>query len=217
MTQIVMFKNTSNALTGFGPFKQRGMVATMIAVIVLLATLLASLALLTSTDTGNLIAGNLSFKQAIVQEAERAYADAQANIAFTGVASESDNIGIGFYSSIQTASAVPLVDVPALLNPATTRCPNIAGTKAMPLLSTGNQVCYIVERLCNASGTASPPGPTAAANPCIIPGATFSAGTHGSRDDTGASLPAGVLPAFRLTVRVDGPKNTSGFVQTILR
>lgn len=210
-----MSMNTYHAFNGFGPSKQRGMVATMIAVIVLLATLLATLALMTSTDTGNLIAGNLSFKQAIVQEAERAYADAQANVAFTGAASESDNTGIGFYSSIQTGSTA-LADVPAVLVPAT-GLPPTANVKTMPVLTTGNQVAYVVERLCNTSGTASPPGPTAATNPCIIPGATFSAGTHGARDDTGASLPAGVLPAFRLTVRVDGPKGTSGFVQTILR
>lgn len=195
------------------PNRQQGMVATLTAIIVLIATLLAALALMTSVDTSNLIAGNLSFKQAIVQEAERAYVEAKANIPFTGAASETTNTGIGFYANYQSSTDPSLPDIPDVVNPAV----GTPSGKLMPALSTGNKVQYVVERLCQNTGTASPPGPTPGVNPCIIPGATFSAGTHGTRDDTGANLPAGVLPAYRLTVRVDGPKGTGGFVQTILR
>ena len=49
------------------------MISMLIAVIVLVATLLAAIALMRSVDTANVVAGSMTFRQGGVQEAEKAY------------------------------------------------------------------------------------------------------------------------------------------------
>ena len=63
------------------PGRQRGVISTLIAIIVLLITLMAAVALKRSVDTGSSIAGRLGFKQQVTQEAELAYQDAVAGAA----------------------------------------------------------------------------------------------------------------------------------------
>jgi hypothetical protein len=57
----------------------------------------------------------------------------------------------------------------------------------------GNSVRYVIERLCNNAG------PATAANCNLV------------------SVSAATVPAFRITVRVDGPQNTVSHVQMMLR
>ncbi|HJU39259.1 MAG TPA: hypothetical protein VJ724_06765 [Tahibacter sp.] len=183
------------------PPRQNGMVAILVAVIVLLATLLASVTLMRSVDTANAIAGNLSFRQGAVHEAERAYAASKSNIPFNGPASYTSNAALGYSATILPATTRP--DVPDVLTSA-------SGGIVLATLHTGNSVRYVVERLCTQAGPADPVK-------CIVPAPSVSGGSASNQtSDTSFAL-TGPLPAYRLTVRVDGPRNTAAYVQTIVR
>lgn len=189
--------------------RQKGMVATLIAVIVLVATLLAAVALMRSVDTANSIAGSLTFRQGTFQEAERAYTAIRTNLDtyFAPPVSDTDAPGVGYYASLQPHTSTTRPEIPdVLLNLTTNKYVKLADS------GTGNKVYYVVERLCPAAGTATQ-------NTCIVPGTAISGGTS-SNLTTDPGIPfntTGSAAAFRLTVRVDGPRNASAYVQTILR
>lgn len=184
-----------------GPGRQRGMIAMIIAITVLVSTLLAVIGLMRSVDTSNLIAGALTFKQGAVQEAERAYSVAKANIPY-GTAANTDSSGVGYYASVQSADTTR-TDLPASMVGSS---PSIGVT--LPAGTTGNTVRYVIERLCRVNGAASK-------DSCVVPTAYIAGGTN---DEAGSVItPSTAQSAYRLTVRVDGPKNAQAFVQTVLR
>jgi type II secretory pathway pseudopilin PulG len=181
------------------------MIAMIVAVIVLVATLLASIALMRSVDTANVVAGSMTFRQSLVQEAERAYEAAKANTVFSGSASEADNAASGYYAKIQTFSNTGIPTQLVSSDPT-----KIDSTKVATLTGTQNTIHYVVERLCPATGPADP-------KTCINPGASVLGGSSANQATDPSFGLTGGNAAFRLTVRVDGPKNTASFVQTILR
>lgn len=191
--------------------RQKGMVATLIALVVLVATLLAAMTLMRSVDTANAIAGSMTFRQGAMQEAERAYQDIRVKLdsTFAPPTSNSDDPTKGYYASLQAATSTARPDIPdVLLN-------KTAGKVIGPMddSGTGNKVFYIVERLCPTSNT------EATVNTCIVPGTAISGGTS-SNLTTDPGIPfntTGSAAAFRLTVRVDGPRNAVAYVQTIIR
>jgi Tfp pilus assembly protein PilX len=184
-------------------FRQQGMVSTLMAVIVLVVSLLAAMALMRSVDTSTSIATTLTFRQSALQEAERAYVDAQRNIKFTQPDSDSDHPQLGYYAAPQPATARSSGDVPDIL---------INKTSGYAPLSSdnGNTIAYVVERLCPGTGTASPAI-------CIVPGVTLTSGNVSNQSSDNKTFISAPNAAFRLTVRVDGPKGTTAYVQTILR
>lgn len=182
------------------PRRQRGMIAMVISLIVMMATLLAVMGLMRSTDTNTLILGTIGFKQGVVQEAERAFAAARARIP-AGRASEVD-APPGYYASLQPADA-QRSDLPAAL----TEAEPTVGT-VLAASGTGNAVRYVIERLCNGSGGADN-------TRCVVPEAYVSGGTN---DETASEISRGnAVAAYRLTVRVDGPRRARAYVQTIIR
>ncbi|NII74124.1 Tfp pilus assembly protein PilX [Dyella sp. SG562] len=186
---------------GNRPGRQRGVISTVIAVIVLLITLMAAVALMRSVDTGNSIAGRLGFKQQVTQEAELAYQDAVAGAAaYLGQAGEADKADIGYYATPQASDAR---GIPTALIAST------AG-KRLQAPDTKDDIRYTVERLCPQAG----PALTVAPNACLVPAATINGGsTSGNQGGFGS----GAQAAYRLTVRVEGPKHAVSYVQTIMR
>jgi Tfp pilus assembly protein PilX len=180
--------------------RQRGIVSSLVAVVVLLVTLLAAIALIRSVDTSNTVAGTIAFKQSAVQEAEIAYKEVLLNVpSFTGAAGlgEADNSAIGYYAEIQPVNShgVPT----ALVN----------GTGKTPAVATPDTVLYVIERLCPTAG----PALTVAPNQCLVPSATV---TGGSTTGNQGGFSAGALAGFRLTVRIQNPKGMVTYVQTML-
>lgn len=183
---------------------QRGVISTLLAIIVLLATLLAALALMRSIDTSNTVAGTLAFRQSVSQEAELAYQKAvsdqflYANGAGVG---EADNAGIGYYASIQPVDSrgIPV----GLTN-------GSQGTQLANSAAVVDKVYYMIERLCPTSG----PPLVVAPNPCLVPAATV---TGGSSTGNQGGFAVAASAGYRLTIRVDGPKSSQSYVQTVLR
>jgi len=181
--------------------RQRGVVSTLIAVIVLMVTLLAAVALLRSVDTSNTLAGNIAFKQLTTQEAEFAYKDMLNNQGlFSGQPGLGEaNLGTWYFASLQPVDSRGVPTTLLTLN-----------NGAVPANYTGqDKIHYVVERMCPTTG----PALTVAPNQCVVPGATV---TGGSTSGNQGGFAGSALAGYRLTVRIDGPKGATTYVQTIL-
>ena len=187
-----------------GRRRQGGMISTLMAIIVLVVSLLAALALMRSVDTSTTIAGSLTFRQSALQEAERAYVHAQQNITFTQPTSDNDQSSLGYYAEPQPATSRSSGDIPDMLVKQT------SGFTKVPGGTNGNTVTYVVERLCPSSGAATP-------TKCIVPGATAMGGSSANQNSDNLTFSNGAYAAFRLTVRVDGQKGATAYVQTFMR
>jgi Tfp pilus assembly protein PilX len=204
---------------GFGARAQRGVVL-FIALIVLVAMTLASVALIRSVDTATLGAGNIAFKQSAAQAAERAVAAAMAQFDpfavpagfFAIVANaNSHQQAQNYCAQLEPTDARGVPTVLANLDPANAAaskkaCDNQSLNAANEIVTaTGETLRYVVERLCTVDGA---PDQTRCSVEQVLPtGGTVGAGPH--LGDT--------VPLYRVTVRVDGPRRTVHFTQVIFK
>lgn len=187
--------------------RQRGVVL-MITLIVLVAMTLAAIALVRSSDTTNLIAGNLAFQQAATNSGDQG---TEAAIVWL----EQNNSGTYLHADHNTSgdqlgySSIRQDPVPGqtwenfwnavLSNQSISLAPDAAG----------NTVSYVIQRMCQLSGA-----PTSGAG-CAVSSAT--ATTVGNSEDAGTVvLQYSSQVFYRITSRIVGPRNTVSFVQTIV-
>lgn len=197
------------------PHTQRGVVL-ILALIVLAAMTLAGIGLMRSVFTGNKIAGNLAFQQSATHAAdtgiEAAIAwleDRNANSPVTLHTGQLPGGGnLGYFA------ARPLNTDPSGANPnweqAWNTWVNTGRFNELPRdAATGNRVRFVIHRLCNAEG-APESGIGCSASPTVV-------GSEGG--SRGAGVVGLAVPSqryYRITVRVDGPRNTVSFVQSIV-
>ncbi|WP_143072446.1 MULTISPECIES: hypothetical protein [unclassified Variovorax] len=217
-------KNTVLAnSTGSRAKSQRGVIV-FIALIALLVLSLASVALLRSTDTAGVISGNVAFK-----EATTSAADTGAERAFSALpalaTADADVTGKYF----RTMQPVDANGVPTTIDWATVPCYDNAG--GATATDCGDQsayrVQYVIDRLCTTAPTTTDPL-TLLTSKCVA-GQPFSAGGGSVGTDTnshaqttnvfgGLTPPSPTRPTihYRVTVRVQGPRNTVSVVQTTI-
>jgi type IV pilus assembly protein PilX len=199
---------------------QRGMVL-ILSIIVLVAMSLAGIALMRSVLTGNRVAGNAAFQQAASMAAdvgtERAVAwleqqarqvdgtGAPANRLWThkliggpetvGYRAIREDPNPAFNETWEAAWQIQ-VDNPNRIN-------------TLPPDAAGNTVSYLIQRLCAGEGD-----PSGAAN-CEVSPTQVSSGATSSK---GAGLKIKLPPRiyYRITVRVEGPRNAVSFSQSIV-
>lgn len=197
--------------------RQRGVVL-FIALIVMVAMSLAAIALIRSVDTTSIAIGNLAFRKASIHPANLAIEDAVAGLhaaANTGGGARitdrrADDPTQNYWSTHDRAWDDP-IGVPT---PLQTKAAALALQRQLPPDGAGNTITYIIERMCYADA----------------PNISLDKSTTGTWCDMMA--PKGALGAtindplapplpnqgfYRVTVRVDGPRNTVSFVQAILR
>jgi hypothetical protein len=185
----------------------------VVTLVILVALTFASLGLLRSVDTGNLLAGNLSFRQDASSQADfglRIAAQAAATI--VGTSAESVDAP-PYYASVQTSDTrgIPLL----LANAASPSIPGTSvatpgvGQQAIPLGTPGGGILirYVLERTCPTSGAATS---TDDCRTFLPPGLL-------SRSLGVRELPPPPTPYVRATVRIDGPNNVVSFVQAMVR
>lgn len=202
--------------------RQQGVVL-MMALIVLIALTLAGLALTRSVYTSNVIAGNLAFQQAATHSADTGVETAVAWLESnngqassltalpceTGAVLDCDQKERGYVSRRQDPTDGQswgnfwqnniekdnlAVDLP--------KDPN-----------TGNQISYVIQRMCNKSGSSQSLSNNCTTSPEPAPGTC----AGGSSCQAGKSNVDGVSQIYyRITVRVIGPRNTQSFVQSIV-
>ncbi len=201
--------------------RQQGVVL-LIALIVLVAMTLAGIGLVRSVDTGNMVAGNLAFKQGATLAGDAGTEAAigwltplnGANTLYT------NNAASGYYATSQStldptnshsAATVPAVDWED------NNCSGLTFStcvKPAPAISVGdNSVSYIIHRLCQVEKD-----PNSVDNTCV----TYQSSTSTSPkrgelkygdDKRFEPLPG---PYYRIVSRVKGPRNTISFVETMI-
>jgi type IV pilus assembly protein PilX len=190
-------------------------VVLMIALIVLVAMTLAGIGMMRSIDTGTMVAGNIGFRQAAVATGDSGVETAITWLTANAGSLTGDNSSMGYYSTRQdsldltgnkTAGGVDGVDWggsdPA--QPVKARTLGAVDTS-------GNQVFYVIHRLCSIPGTINAPAQSCATNSSSATGSTQDAPTY---DNQGLLMANRVY--YRITSRVVGPKNTISFVQAVI-
>jgi type IV pilus assembly protein PilX len=192
------------------PHGQQGVVL-FIALIVLVAMSLAGIALMRSVDTATLVSGNMAMKQASLQSSHSGISSAVnwmgANSA--GTTLYFNNTSQGYYSSIPNSE-------PDWYNPDTWDLAPVGQVNGGALDSAGNKVRYMIHRMCVEPNIAhNGTGPSGQINQCAryYPLSAISGASKGDAND---KFPAPPELFYRLTVRVDGPRNTVSVTQVSL-
>jgi len=198
------------------PARERGVVL-LFCLIILVVLLAGGVAVMRSMDTSLFGAGNLAFKRDLVNQGELAIAKAmrefQTGGALVASGATSSSVPAANYSAIQlTANAKGIPEV--LLKKSTLTGPDVAGNTFAPTGTpiSGNggvTVRYVIDRMCNATGAFSTIGKSG----CVYtPSSTETLGGDQSQLSTpGPSIPS--PPIYRVSVRVDGPRDTQVFLQ----
>ena len=220
--QDASFDQVKSRALARGERDQHGVVL-LIVLLVLVVMALAAGALVRSVDVANLAAGNLSFKQGALSATDIGVEAAIAKFRTGGplassLTTEADVAAQAYFATIQATDSrgVPT----ALLSTGTFDAAHagncfwanptwgitLKACTATPDASDLGQVRYLVDRQCTVAGPYND-------SVCNYIGQT---GATGGSDDT---THTGVenAPVYRVTVRVDGPKNTVSFSQVILR
>ena len=198
--------------------KQRGIVM-FIALLVMVALSLAGIALIRSADTATTVSGNLAFKQAAVyavdrsvEQAVKALFDPTADPSVSSptiVNKDVDLAAENYFACVQAAgggclppnAAIP--EIPTVLTTST-----LAKTLTRVASNDGadNVGYYVIERMCATAGAAS--------SNCNLALGSLGADA-GTQHYEGIVRPGGAF--YRVTVRVEGPRNTVAYAQTILQ
>lgn len=193
--------STTAYVTMHSSYRSQQGVVLFIALIALIALTLAGIALVRSVDTSNLIAGNIAFKQAAIQAS-----DLGVEAAFTALSTPNtianktnDDLNQNYYATMQPEDP-NLPGVPAALTSA------FPANNVIVNNATGNTIRYIIERMCSANGVVT----TDICAPSVIDKTPVG----GKSGEDYLALPPGV--SYRVTVRVDGPRNTVSLVQALL-
>ena len=181
------------------PQRQRGVVL-LIALIVLVAMSLAGVALIRSVDTTTVVAGNLAFSQSAVQSADRGIAVAAKWL-------ETKNTGPDLAATDETNGyfTAPPVPEPDWHNAANWTGVSVALNGGSPDAS-GNIVRYMVHRMCANTGSWN--GNNCARFP------TKSSREGGSQSTTALPFEGPPMLFYRITTRVEGPRNTVSVIQS---
>lgn len=207
---------------------QRG-VSLITVMIALLIMSFAAVALLRSTDTATLIAGNLTFQKTALATGdagtEAAIAWLGANLA--GTTLHADRVANGYFSTSTPACDLTGQDTP---NDATddvnwdggaanAACPLVALTAAPAGVAAGYTISYVINRVCNAAGDPASVVAADGVTPMVCSRQTNADSSNSTRaGGSYGSLPLSGQPQtyYRITTRVTGPRNTVRYVQAFV-
>ncbi len=196
------------------PRRQRGVVV-FIALLVMVALALAGIALIRSTDTTSTVSGNLAFRQAAISAVDRGMEKTIQALWETSPAMDrtQHNPAKNYYACVRgtgggclaAGSAVP--KIPDLLR-SSSGCSGSGLTTGLVVDDdAGNKSCFVIERMCLNTGSA-------VGNNCNLSTAAFGA-DPGTQHYVGLVRPGDAY--YRVTVRVEGPRNTVSYAQAMLR
>lgn len=170
--------------------KQQGSTLFMV-LFVLTSLLIVSLALLRSTSTTTLMAGNIAFKQA--SSVAAGIGINNSIIALQNVINREASVPDVYFATVQPTDQYGL--------PTT-----VIWSQVPSQLSDKYKIQQVIERLCV--------GPTPVADPdqqC-----SYIENTESSSSKLGSTQFSSKLYYYRVTVMVTGPKNTNSFIQAIV-
>ena len=172
-------------------------VVLFIALIVLVAMTMAGIAVMRSVDTNVLIAGNLAFRNAALSAADAGIESARNWLTVQPAGDLINDQLPGYFANWQDTFNPTTFDWAANSL--------VVGTDA-----NGNEIRYIVHRMCAESAK------TVDGTDCFKI-ATGSAGSTKGGGSYGVTPLAGsASPYYRVTARVEGPRNTVSYVQAFV-
>ncbi len=194
-----------------------------IALLVMVALSLAGIALIRSADTATLVAGNLAFKKSAeyavdrsIEQAIAALFDPVADPALSNpviVDKKADLLAQNYFACVQADAGgclpanAPIPEIPDALKNTTKFAAAGLNAGLIPTDDASNKSYYMIERMCANAG------PAVGSN-CNLSGAALGA-------DAGTQHYEGLVRAgdafYRVTVRVEGPRNTVAYAQAILQ
>ncbi len=188
------------------PPRQKGVVL-FIALIALVAMSLAGIAMLRSTDTTLGIAGNFAFKQSTVQASEQAVS---AAVNWLQSVNTATTLQQNFASQGYTAYVIG--SEPNWFDQTVWNLPNTPDTQPGRSVTwgtdaAGNTVRYMIHRMCSG------PGPYGGVQ-CVTYLPTSGGGAGGSMAVGSVTFLGTTRVYYRITTRVEGPRNTVSVTQT---
>lgn len=200
--------------------RERGLVLVMV-MIVMVAMMFAGVAMLRSVDTATLIAGNMSFRQAATHQGDIGIETAAAWLgsqnAATSTVLQSDHTANGYYSKlINPASNQSWDNYWSLsLDPTPVARPVSAAVNSgnVYTLATvnGYTVSYVIHRMCPLAGVPGATTNTCTASPT---GGVLGSNSHKAGQSFQGQANAAVY--YRITSRIEGPRNTVSYVQAVV-
>jgi type IV pilus assembly protein PilX len=181
--------------------RQRGVVL-FIALIVLVAMTLAGIAIMRSVDTGNVVAGNLAFKEGTLSAADNGIARAftwlttTINNPLTYATLEQDIVPQGYHAVVS--------DPPDWTDDAVWNGQSLS----LSADGAGNTIDYMVQRMCDNAG------PYSSVNCAQTPRVGGESGNSQAVGGTQFNSPPVVY--YRVTVRVRGARETLSIVQSLV-
>ena len=175
---------------------QQGVVL-FIALIVLVAMTMAGIAVMRSVDTNVLIAGNLAFRNAALSAADAGIESARDWLTLQPPGDLINDQLPGYFANWQDT-----------FNPTTF---DWAGDSL--LVGTdpnGNEIRYIVHRMCAESAK------TVDGTDCFKVATSTSGSSQGTGSYGVTPLSGSAQPYYRITARVEGPRNTVSYVQAFV-
>ena len=208
---------TNNLFSSGGKFRQRQSgVVLLFALIVMIAMTLAGLGLMRSVGTAVSIAGNMAFQQAATMAGQSGVesaiawieANADSSLLETNATTRSFYAADGLTSAPDPASGVTWgVYWDTVWAKSGVRVPSdVLGADS----ATGNRVFYVIDRLCEGTGAMNSVTAKCARSPVNF----SSAGSSGASG--GIQIESVVQAYYRITVRIQGPRNTQSFVQAVV-
>ena len=203
--------------------RQRGVVL-LFSLVALVVLLIAAVALMRSFNTSMFMSGNIAFKRDLQNQGEKAV-DLVLNKFRTGgaladtAARAANSLGNNYSAMTLPVNAQGIPNDLVAATPAFAwAAPVIDGTTDSTLTNQGVSVRYLVDRMCNAAGDEQ----TLGATNCLLADNPMPSGGSASNllSPDGKPLcatcksaaPQGVV--YRLSIRVDGPRNTQAFFQS---
>lgn len=190
--------------------RQKGVVL-IIALIVLVSMTLAAIGMSRSIDTATMVAGNLAFKQATLQGSDTGFSSAFNWLAANSVGAtlQTTDLTNGYYSSVPAAEPDWFDPNNAVWGTAITINGGVPD-------NAGNVVRYVIHRMCTQPDTPYNGHVAGVANQCALTFPSGGASTGGSMS-VGSSQFVGIPQIYyRVTTRVDGPRNTVSIAQMLV-
>lgn len=186
---------------------QRGVVL-FTALIVLVAMTLAGIALMRRVDTGTIIAGNLAFRQTATHVADLGVEAARSWLTTTSVSLFTDASTSAYYATWQENIDL-LGNDPGKADFNWSTAITTSGAFAGPA---GYTIRYVIHRLCQNTGD-----PTGSGANCVktnVTSSSTSTGTKGAAAYGTYAISVPTAALYRITVRVEGPRNTLSYIQS---
>ena len=197
-------------------WRQQGFVL-LVALVILVAMTLLGIALIRSVDTATQVANNLGFRQSSLASGDFGTEQAILWIAGNTGSLTADVPAAGYYATEQAGT-----DFTGQKTTSTSDDVDWTGTsgsrRAFPVSGTdaaGNQVAYIIQRLCDMPGAYSP-GTSIQCATSSFNSASSSGSSKGGVSYGSYAIQGKAMMYYRITTRSVGPRNTVSYVQSLV-